>query len=200
MKYAKIPLDERLGRLSGFQHTNWAYAPMLRDWAETPIASYLGEGSRYRSFLGLLGITGEGESAMTYAGAMARIGTWFDDGRLTHLTGQALRCLAEPLLEAYRERGKKQGKPLEDGAPGAAWLSMGTYFNYVTQACGQGAAAHYWELLKSAPCRGIDNDLVAQAAAKALTGKYPPEVGEELLYLILVRPYRDGAPWEGGKK
>ena len=50
MKYAKIPLDERLGRLSGFQRTNWAYAPMLRDWAETPIASYLGEGSRYRSW------------------------------------------------------------------------------------------------------------------------------------------------------
>ena len=97
MKYAKIPLDERLGRLSGFQRTNWAYAPMLRDWAETPIASYLGEGSRYRSFLGLLGITGEGESAMTYAGAMAHIGPWFDDGRLTHLAGQALRYLAEPL-------------------------------------------------------------------------------------------------------
>ena len=77
---------------------------------------------------------------------------------------------------------------------------MDTYFNYVTQACGQGAAGALLGAAKERPLQGIDNDLVAQAAAKALTGKYPPEIGEELLYLILVRPYRDGAPWEGGRK
>ena len=94
-----------------------------------------------------------------------------------------------------------------DFPPRAAWLYLDAYFRSVEEACGiPEIAASYRELLIKCTRRRVGMDMklndtfAAQAAAMALTKKYPDKIGDELLYLILVRPFRDSSLWEGGEK
>ena len=92
-----------------------------------------------------------------------------------------------------------------DFPPRAAWLYLETYFRGMTRACeSPKPAAPYWRLLKKCACvcrnMHLNDAFVAQAVAMALTKKYPAEIGNELLYLILVGPFRDVSLWEGGEQ
>lgn len=109
MPYVKIPLKKQLDRIAKGLCVHPEYMPAaIRAWADMPISAYLGAENRRGDFRRLLGITEEEEQAMTYSGAVSRIGPWFDDGRSVSGAHQALRLLAEPLHEAYHRWEEQQ--------------------------------------------------------------------------------------------
>lgn len=85
------------------------------------------------------------------------------------------------------------GAGAENCWPCAVWIFLGDYFLCLSEINQDLSYKDYYKTMlwdKQHSYGDIRNTFVAEAAAKAFMAVYPAEKGIELLYQILIKPFR----------
>lgn len=80
----------------------------------------------------------------------------------------------------------------KEGCPAACWSYLDTYCRALSEMSGDRRyQERYYHAVMDGIYGNIEDNLVVQTAAEALSGDYPPEAAEEILYEMLIRPFTD---------
>lgn len=92
-----------------------------------------------------------------------------------------------PLEERLRSAGASNSI-----CPATAWIFMDSFFKNLSEmSLDYTYNAFYDDALVNGTYGDIQNTFVAQAVYYAISGSYPSDIGEELLYQILIKPFAD---------